>query len=553
MRGAMWSLAAVGAVVMLSAADDGKFALGRNLEILVNMFRDINLFYVDEVNPDELMSDMARGMVLHLDPYTEYISDKDMEGFEILTTGKYAGVGSLIRQNGDYVIFAEPYENSPADKAGIRVGDKIVAIDGEDTKGFTTEQVSNRLKGEPGTTVKLTVERFFSGEREVLKLQREIITVPGVPYYGMLSDSIGIIRHVDFTEECSKEMQKALMALKEQGARGIIVDYRGNGGGVLQEAVKIVSMFVPKGREVVSTKAKIKEMNTSFVTENEPIDVEIPLVMLVNGSSPSATEIVSGALQDMDRAVLMGRRTYGKGLVQNTRPLGYDAYLKLTTAKYYLPSGRCIQAVDYANRNEEGAIVTVPDSLIKEYKTLNGRKIYDGGGVMPDVLLEEDYVSRFAYLVYSYNYVDEFVDEYLRRHASADSEVVPGEYRFPEEHYGEFVAFMTDKEIEWQSETSRLLKQMKTRAEQELYYEAIADELAAIENKITDDKEADLQRHKEDLVRMIEEEIVLRYNYARGVVEHSYATDPHVAAAVELLKNRTEYERILAEQDTSRK
>lgn len=549
----MWLSAALGALVMLSSAGDGKFVLGKNLEILVNVFRDINLFYVDDVDPDELMTDMARGMVLNLDPYTEYIPQQSMETFDFQTTGKYAGVGSVIRKSGDYVVFAEPYENAPADKAGVFAGDKIVKIEGEDAKNFSTEQISNRLKGEPGTTVKIEVERFFTGEREQMKLQREIITVPGVPYYGMVSESVGLIRHVDFTEECSKDMQKAIMVLKEQGAKGIIIDYRSNGGGILQEAVKIVSMFVPKGSEVVSTKGKIKEMNTTFVTESEPIDMDIPLVLLVNGSSASATEIVSGALQDMDRAVLMGKRTFGKGLVQSTRPVGYDTYLKLTTAKYYLPSGRCIQAVDYAHRNDDGAIETIPDSLIKEYKTLNGRKIYDGGGVMPDVLLDEKYVSRFAYLVFSFNFIDEFVDEYLRKHGTADMAVVPGEYRFPDEHYGEFVTFMADKEIDWEPETARLLKQLKAKAKQELYLDTISEELAAIEEKLTDDKEADLQLYKSDLVRMIEEEIVLRYNYSRGVIEHANATDDQIAAAVELLNNPAEYRRILTEQDTQRK
>ncbi len=546
-------VAAVAVLFTLSSATDGKFAYGKSLEMLINLFRDINMYYVDEVDPDELLGDMARGMSAHLDPYTQYISPKEMESFELLTTGKYAGVGSLIRKKGDYVIFAEPYENSPADKVGIKAGDKIVEIDGKSAQGLTTEQISNRLKGDPGTEVKVVVEKFYTGALEQLKLKREIITVPGVPYYGMLRDSIGIIRHSDFTEDCSRDMQRAVRTLKEQGAKGIIIDYRSNGGGIMQEAVKIVSLFVPKGTEVVSTKAKLKEMNSTFKTENEPVDTGIPLVLLVDSSSASSTEIVSGALQDLDRAVLMGRRTFGKGLVQSTRPVGYDAYVKLTTAKYYLPSGRCIQAVDYTHRNENGSVGLVADSLIREFSTHNGRKIYDGGGIMPDVVLPEEYVSRFAYLVYSFNYIDEFVDEYLKKHNGATMKVVAGEYCFPEADYGEFVEFMADKEIEWESESSRLFKQLKEKAEQELYYDSIAEQLSAIEEKLTDDKTADLQLYKSDLMTMIEAEIVTRYCYSSGVIGHTYVTDSQVQRAVDLLNNPDEYRRILTQQDTQRK
>ncbi|MEG2770866.1 MAG: S41 family peptidase, partial [Alistipes sp.] len=319
----------------------------------------------------------------------------DMSNFELMTTGKYGGIGSLIRKKGDYITIAQPYKGTPADLAGLKIGDKIIAIDGKEAKGFSIEEVSKRLKGDPNTIVKLTVERLIGGARETFSLKRERIAIPGIPYAGFVADGIGYVQHSDFTEGCYEDMRARIEQLRAQGnLKGLILDYRNNGGGILQEAVKILSMFVPKGTEVVVTKGR--KDSTVFRTAAEPILPNLPLVVLVNGNTASAAEIVSGALQDLDRAVLIGQKSFGKGLVQTTRPLGYNAFLKLTTAKYYMPSGRCIQAIDYSLHNPNGAVKEVPDSLIREFATKGGRKVYDGGGIMPDLKIEPEYISRFA-------------------------------------------------------------------------------------------------------------------------------------------------------------
>ena len=384
--------AAVGAAGLLTFAARNDFGLGRNMEIAVNMMRELSLNYVDPVDPDRLMEGAAAGMVSDLDPYTEYIPEEGMQDFELLTTGKYDGIGALIRQKDDYVRIAQPYQGSPADKAGLKIGDKILSIDGKDAKGFTTEQVSSRLKGEPGSKVKVTVEHL-DGTQQTAAIRRERIAIPGVPYAGWVADGIGYIRHSDFTEGCYEEMRAAIERLRtERPLKGLVLDYRSNGGGIMQEAVKILGMFVPKGTEVVSTKGRSEDSKQVFRTDTEPILADLPLTVLINGNSASAAEIVAGALQDLDRAVLIGQRSFGKGLVQSPRPLGYNAMLKLTTAKYYIPSGRCIQAIDYSH-SQEGSVRAVPDSLISEFTTRAGRKVYDGGGVMPDIRMPDNYYS----------------------------------------------------------------------------------------------------------------------------------------------------------------
>ncbi len=545
------AIVAVFAVATLTAAPPDGFRMGRGMEVLVNMFRDINLFYVDETDPDELLSDAAAGMTSGLDPYTTYISEEDMATFAIMTTGRYGGVGSLIRRKGDHVVFAEPYQGSPADRAGIVVGDKIIEIGGKNAAGMTTEQVSDMLKGEPGTKVKLRVERFYTGDTVSMDITREIINIPGIPYYGMVNDSIGYILNMDFTDDVSGDMRTAVMDLKRQGAKALILDYRGNGGGIVQEAVKIVSFFVPRGTEVVSLRGRNSDEDAVFVTQNEPIDTRMPLVVLVNNASASAAEIVAGSLQDLDRAVLMGRRTFGKGLVQSTRPLGYNSYLKITTAKYYLPSGRCIQAIDYARRAEDGTLSYIPDSLIREYRTRAGRKVYDGGGVMPDVKLDAEFVSRFAYVVYGKGYIYDFVDEFMKR--NADREIVPGEFSLTDEDYADFTRFMADKDVEWESETKRILGQLKSAAEAERYDEAIGGYVEAIEADLKDDVASGLVLYRQEIEELIENEIVMRRAYNEGVIEHNMDKDTDIQAAVRLLGDPERYRSILSSQDTERK
>ena len=413
--------AAVGAAGLLTFAARNDFGLGRNMEIAVNMMRELSLNYVDPVDPDRLMEGAAAGMVSDLDPYTEYIPEEGMQDFELLTTGKYDGIGALIRQKDDYVRIAQPYQGSPADKAGLKIGDKILSIDGKDAKGFTTELVSSRLKGEPGSKVKVTVEHL-DGTQQTAAIRRERIAIPGVPYAGWVADGIGYIRHSDFTEGCYEEMRAAIERLRtEKPLKGLVLDYRSNGGGIMQEAVKILGMFVPKGTEVVSTKGRSEDSKQVFRTDTEPILADLPLTVLINGSSASAAEIVAGALQDLDRAVLIGQRSFGKGLVQSPRPLGYNAMLKLTTAKYYIPSGRCIQAIDYSSRDEKGAVKSVPDSLVREFRTRGGRKVYDGGGIMPDIFVPLDTTDLTKYYleVSGRNILYRYTIEYADAHREA--------------------------------------------------------------------------------------------------------------------------------------
>ena len=505
-KGIKYGLCVLAGAVVLAVATatvpppDG-FRMGRNMEVLVNMLRDISLFYVDDVDPDELLSDAAAGMTAGLDPYTVFISEEDMDTFQLLTTGRYGGVGSLIRKSGDGVVFAEPYKGSPADRAGIVVGDRILEIDGQDASAMTTEQVSSLMKGEPGTRLKMKVAKFYTGDTVQVELKREIINIPGIPYYGMLPDSVGYILNIDFTDEVSNDMRNAIMSLREQGAKALILDYRNNGGGIVQEAVKILSFFVPRGTEVVSLRGRNPEENAVFTTQQEPLDTEIPLVV--------------------------------------------------TTAKYYLPSGRCIQAIDYASRAEDGTLSHIPDSLITEFRTAAGRRVYDGGGVMPDVRVPAEYVSRFAYVVYGKGYIHDFVDGFMRR--NRDREIVPGSFALSDADYADFTAFMQDKDVEWESDTKRLLARLKESAEAERYMDSIGVYLEGIEANLDDDVRAGLQLYRQELTELIENEIVLRSAYNAGVVEHNMAKDPDVREALAVLNDPERYREILASKDTDRK
>ena len=541
------TVVAAAAVTIFAARND--FGLGRNMEITVNMMRELSLNYVDPVDPDKLMEGAAAGMVSDLDPYTEFIPEKGMKDFELLTTGKYGGIGALIRQKEDYVRIAQPYEGSPADRAGLRIGDKILAIDGKDAHGFTSEQVSNGLKGEPGSKVRVTVEHL-DGSQVTCTIRRERIAIPGVPYAGWVADGIGYIRHSDFTEGCYEEMRAAIERLRSEGdLKGLVLDYRSNGGGIMQEAVKILGMFVPKGTEVVSTKGRTEESKQIFRTNTEPVLPDLPLVVLINASTASAAEIVSGALQDLDRAVLIGQRSFGKGLVQSTRPLGYNTMLKLTTAKYYIPSGRCIQAIDYSH-SQQGDIRTVPDSLISEFSTRAGRKVYDGGGIMPDIRTEPEYISRFAVTLYALGFIEDFGDEYTRR--NPDRKIDIRTFSISEADYDDFAAFMKDKEVPYESDTRRALKALKKAAEEDRFAD-LKERFEKLEAELKDDTGTNLETYRKQVIDAINNDIVMRHGYQAGVIEHSLPRDAEVQRAVELLGNPEEYLRITSQQDTDRK
>ncbi len=541
--------ATIAAAACATFAVRNDFGLGRNMEIAVNMMRELTLNYVDPVDPDLLMNGAAEGMVRNLDPYTEFIPEEGMSDFELLTTGKYGGVGAIIRQKDDYVRIAQPYENSPADRAGLKIGDLILAIDGTDAAGFTTEQVSSRLKGEPGSRVKVRV-RHLDGTEQTAVIRRERIAIPGVPYAGWVEPGIGYIRHSDFTEGCYEELRGAVERLRAEGElQGLVLDYRSNGGGIMQEAVKILGLFVPKGTEVLSTKGRTEESKQSYRTDAEPLLPDLPLAVLINGSTASASEIVVGALQDLDRAVIVGQRSFGKGLVQSPRPLGYNAMLKLTTAKYYIPSGRCIQAVDYSH-SQQGSVHSVPDSLVSEFRTRAGRKVYDGGGVMPDLKSDPEYISRFALTLYALGFIEDFGDEYTRRNPGQTIDIRT--FSITDADYADFVAFMKDKEVPYESDTRAALKTLRKAAESDRF-EELSERFEQLEAELKDDTQTNLETYRRQITESINNDIVQRHGYTAGVIEHALTGDREVARAVAALRDTTEYRRILAEQDTAKK
>jgi carboxyl-terminal processing protease len=541
------------AVVAISTAavTSPDFKLGQNVEMLVEMIRNIWLYYVDEVDADTLGKNAAAGMVSSLDPYTELIHADDMPDFEVMTTGQYGGIGSLIRQKGDYVQIAQPYKGSPADRAGLEIGDTFLEIEGKDAKGMTTAQVSATLKGEAGTNVTIKVRKFYTGEEQILSIKREVIALPAIPYYGMVTDSVGYIHHSEFTDGCADELRAAFTDLKSEGARSLILDYRGNGGGIMQEAVKIIAMFVPKGTEVLSMRGRGEDSNRTYLTTTEPLDTQIPIVVLTDGYSASAAEIVSGALQDLDRAVLVGQRTFGKGLVQSTLPVGFNSFLKITTAKYYIPSGRCIQAIDYSHRSETGGVGLVPDSLIKEFHTAGGRKVYDGGGVMPDVRLEPEYSSRFAVIAYGKGYIDDFVDEWSL--ANRSREVSPKDFALSDADYALFVDMVKDKDFGYESATKEAIRNLRRNAERERYIDAIAPYIDQMEVALRDDNEANLALYRAELTELIEDGIILRRAYAQGVSEHSISGDKAITEAIAIVTDPARYTEITTTKDTDRK
>ena len=527
------------------------FGLGRNIEIMVNLMRELSLQYVDEVHSDKLMKDGAMGMVRNLDPYTEFMSEQEMGDFELRATGKYGGIGATIRMKRDSsgVVIAQPYKGSPSDLAGLKIGDKFVSIDGEDATKFNSEQVSSRLKGTPGTKVKLAIKRVMTGKVEEMEITRARIVIPGVPYAGFVSDGIGYIRHDDFTDGCYDDMRAEVERLRSTGElKGLILDYRDNGGGSVAEAVKILSMFVPKGSQVLTMKGRSGNSLRNYATESNPVLGDVPVVALINGNTASASEIVCGAMQDMDRAVLIGQRSYGKGLVQTMVPLGYNAYAKVTTAKYYIPSGRCVQRINYSHSG--GKEESVPDSLINEFRTAAGRKVYDGKGLMPDIKVEPDYISSFAVMLYNLGYIEDFLDEYVRRNPSLVVE--NGKFSITDADYEDFVKFMADKDVPYESQTRMALELLQRKSKEERYDSDFAEDLKQIESKLKDQKMDNLRNYREEVMDLINGDVVLRHNYYQGVVEHNLAGDSTVIKAVELLRDGERYRKILAEQDTEK-
>ncbi len=523
---------------------DDYFEISKNLDIFTTLFREVNLYYVDDINPGQLIKTGIDAMLESLDPYTNYIPEDDIEDARFMTTGQYGGIGAMIRTKGDYIVIAEPYENSPAAKAGLMAGDIILEVEGKSAKGKSTSDVVKVLKGTPETPVKVLIRRPGVEVPIEKTIVREEIKVKNVPYYGMIDEKIGLIKLTGFTEDAGREVREALIKLKENpNLEGVVLDLRGNPGGLLREAINIVNVFVDKGIDIVSTKGKVKEWDKTYKSLNSPVDLSIPVVVLVNRSSASASEIVSGSLQDLDRAVIVGQRSFGKGLVQTSRPLTYNTQIKITTSKYYIPSGRCIQAKDYSHRNEDGSVGTVPDSLIREFKTRNGRKVYDGGGVNPDVSIEPNEYAPVTRAVAGDNLLFDFATQFR----SKNPQIVDAkEFMVSQELYEEFIAFIGNQEVKYETESEELLQKLKEVAEREKYYASFEAEYNTLKEKMLRDKKADLQKARNEISELLADEIVSRYYYQRGRIENSFKRDDEVKRALEILKDKKFYADILA-------
>ena len=522
---------------------DNYFEISKNLDIFTTLYRELNVFYVDETDPGDLMKKAIDSMLESLDPYTTYIPESEMEDFRFMTTGQYGGVGAIISKRKDYVIISEPYEGFPAHKAGLIAGDKLLEINGKSVKGKTTEDVSKVLKGQPNTTVNVLIDREGEEKPFEVELTREEVKVKSVPYFSMLDDGIGYVKMTSFTRNVSKDVAEAYKELsKENELKGLVFDLRGNPGGLLNEAVNTTNLFVDKDLEVVSTKGKVKDWDKVYKTLNQPLDKDIPLAVLINSRSASASEIVSGAIQDLDRGVVIGQRSFGKGLVQQTRKLSYNSQLKVTIAKYYIPSGRCIQALDYSDRNDDGSVGSIPDSLKTEFKTLNGRSVWDGGGVNPDITLEPRKYSNILASIMSKRHIFDFANQYYRAHETLPS---PSSFEVGDAIYGEFVTYLSDKEYEYETRTEKAISKMLKDAKKEKYVADLQAEIDALEAKMEASKTNDIERFKEQISEVIEGEIVTRYYFQNGRIEASLKHDDEVNKAVEILKDSDTYQAIL--------
>lgn len=523
---------------------DNSFEVSKNLDIFYTLFRELNLYYVDETDPGELIKDGIDAMLESLDPYTVYIPESRMEDYQLMTTGSYGGIGAIIRQSGDFVAIIEPYEASPAVKAGLQAGDLIMSIDGKSIRGKNSSDVSDLLKGQPNSVLKLEIKRPGIEDVKNFEITREKIQMSNVPYFGLINEKTGYILLTGFTEKAGQEVKKALVELKEkQKIESVILDLRGNPGGLLNEAVVISNLFVNKGQEVVSTKGKVKQWDKVYLATDDPVDIKIPVVVLVNSGSASASEIVSGSLQDLDRAVIIGTRTFGKGLVQITRDLSYNSKLKLTTAKYYIPSGRCIQALDYSHRNEDGSVGKVPDSLITEFKTLHGRKVYDGGGIVPDIATEPERISNISVSLITKDLIFEYATLFKLKHPTIAK---AREFSISEEDYNDFVQFLATKDFDYKTNSEDKLNQLIETARREKYYEKSTDEFENLRKLLAHDKNKDLLTFKDEIVGLLNQEIVSRYYYQKGRIENSLSSDKDIKEAISLLSDPLKYKEILS-------
>ncbi len=518
--------------------DQKNFEVAKNLDIYHTLFRELNMFYVDDVNPNKLVKTSIDEMLSSLDPYTNYISEDQIEDFRFMTTGEYAGIGALISKQKDKIVIAEPYEGFPADKFGLKAGDIILEVSGKATSEMNTEDVSNLLKGPANKPVTIKLQRPGAKKPYTVNVVREKISIDAVPYYGMLDDNTAYIRLSNFTANCSKEVQKAFLELNENNPGSLVLDLRSNPGGLLMEAVKIVNFFVPKGEEIVSTRGKVKQWDKIYKAMANPIDTIIKIAILTNRGSASASEIVAGAIQDLDRGIVVGSRTFGKGLVQTTRDLSYNTKLKVTTAKYYIPSGRCIQALDYSHRNEDGSVGHIPDSLVSEFTTKKGRKVYDGGGVVPDIKIEGEQLSPLAIAMITKFLLFDFATKFAYENESIAQ---PEEFIVNDEIYDQFSAFIKENNFEYESQSKDKFEALVKAAKREKYFGLAESEFEALKAKLEPNLDKDLSQFKDEISELLEDEIVSRYYYQKGAIRSAINDDKGIKKAIEELNSAAAY------------
>lgn len=533
--------------------DDRNFQIAKNLDLFNAIFKELDMFYVDTIKPEEMIQNGVEGMLALTDPYTEYYPEEEVSSLKEMTTGKYGGIGAAIRyyEAKDRIAVVEPTEGMPAAEAGVKAGDIILSVGGKEmVRGNMKPQefsskVSEALRGEPGTSFILKVLRPLKNDSTVLEFQitRKNIRTNPIPYYGMVRDSIGYLSLSSFTENSAKDFKKAFIELKQKGAKSLIIDLRDNGGGSLAEAVDIVNLFVPKGKEIVITKGKLKQGQGSFKTQSEPVDTQIPIAVLVNGATASASEIVSGSMQDLDRAVIIGTRTFGKGLVQTIRPLPYNGTLKVTTSKYYIPSGRCIQAIDYAKKNADGSVARIPDSLTHVFHTAAGREVRDGGGIRPDIEVKGDRIPNIVFYLMNDDLIFDYATQYCWDHpalASVDA------FKLTDQDYENFKKLVKSRKFTYDRQSEKVLKNLKEVAEFEGYMDEAAEEFKALEKKLNHNLDRDLDVFAKPIKEYISQEIVTRYFYQRGAVMERLKDDDDLNKAIEVLTDAKQYDQILS-------
>ncbi len=547
------TLAALAALLLVLPAqaqdkpkEDHSFSVSKNLDIFNTLYRKLDLFYVDTLDAEKVILTGIDAMLESLDPYTEYYADEDLGDLKMMTTGKYGGIGAMIRMRKDStVIIGEPYEGMPAAEVGLKVGDILRKIDATDLKGKSVSDVSDMLRGEPGTTFVLRIQRPGEKKTRDFRITRRNIKVEPIPYYG-LNGTIGYICLTQFTDKCSADVRRAVISLKEQGAQSLVIDLRGNGGGLLSEAVNIVGLFVPKGLTIVETKGKVKAANSQYATTTEPLDTITPLVVLVNGSTASAAEIVAGSLQDLDRAVVVGSRTYGKGLVQSPQELPFNGQLKLTTSKYYIPSGRCIQAINYRDRRELGKDGRVPDSLTNVFHTRGGREVRDGGGIKPDIEVKHDTMANVVYYLSNDDVLVDWGTQYAQKHAT----IPPvGTFTITDADFEQLKTMAREADFKYDRLSEKRLDDLKKMMQFEGYYDDATAEFEALERKLTHNMDQDFDRRRKDIEQLMAHEVVKRYYYQRGSVQQSLIGDDDLERARQLLDSPDEYSRILHPQN----